>query len=275
MLIGFAGAGRMGRPMVERLVGAGHTVRVVGRTTESCSALAGFGAEPVESAAAAAHGAAVFVVCVFSDEQVREVCLDGPALSVLPRGAVVVVHTTGSPRTVAAIADAARPRGIEVVDAPVSGGPHDIAAGQLTVFAGGTSAAVARARDVLSAYADPVLHVGGTGAGQRVKLVNNTLFAAQTGLVADAVRLGGQLGLEESTLLAALPHASSSGRALASIAAKGAVDAFRASVGEFLGKDIAVARALAAELGADLGILNAAITIGLPAPEPNPGPTRS
>ncbi|WP_280360957.1 NAD(P)-dependent oxidoreductase [Nocardia wallacei] len=264
MLIGFAGAGRMGRPMIERLARSGHMVRAVGRSAESRSALGELGAEPVETVAAAAEGADVFVVCVFSDEQVREVCLDGPVLSALPHGAVLVVHTTGSPDTVAAIADAARPHGLEVVDAPVSGGPHNIAAGQLTVFAGGTDAAVHRAREVLSAYADPVLHVGPLGSGQRVKLVNNTLFAAQIGLVADAIRLGSQLGLDESTLLDALPHASSSGRALASIAAKGAVDTFRTSVGEFLGKDIAVARTLAAELGADLGILNAAITTGFP-----------
>ncbi|MET8651166.1 MULTISPECIES: NAD(P)-dependent oxidoreductase [Nocardia] len=268
MRIGFVGAGRMGRPMIERLAKAGHTVRAVGRSAETRAALAETGAEPVASVSAAAAGAEALVVCVFTDDQVREVCLGGSLLSDLPRGAVLIVHTTGSPATVAAIAEAAEHYGVEVVDAPVSGGPHNIAAGKLTVFLGGSEDAVARAREVVCAYADPAVHVGALGSGQRVKLVNNALFAAQIGLVADAVRLGEQLGLDEATLLSALPHASSSGRALLSVASKGAVTQFMASVGEFLGKDVAVARALVAELGGDLGILEAAIDAGVPAHDP-------
>ncbi|MFI9408750.1 NAD(P)-dependent oxidoreductase [Nocardia gamkensis] len=263
MRIGFVGAGRMGRPMIGRLVTAGHTVRAVGRSAESRAALAEIGAEPVATVAEAADAAEAVVVCVFTDDQVREVCLGGS----LPRAAVLIVHTTGSPATVTEIAAAAPT--VEVVDAPVSGGPHNIATGELTVFLGGTDEAVRRARPVVAAYADPVLHVGPLGAGQRVKLVNNALFAAQIGLVADAVRLGGQLGVDEATLLGALPHASSGGRAVSSVAGKGAVEVFRASVGEFLRKDVAVARALVAELGGALGILDAAIDAGIPATDRN------
>ncbi|MFE7741237.1 NAD(P)-dependent oxidoreductase [Nocardia sp. NPDC057455] len=264
MRIGFVGAGRMGRPMIQRLALAGHTVRAVGRSAESRAAIAGRGADAVATVAEAAGAADAVVVCVFTDDQVREVCLGGTLLRDLPHDAVLIVHTTGSPATVAEIA-AAAPRGVGVVDAPVSGGPHSIAAGELTVFLGGDDGSVDRARTVVRAYAGPVLHVGPVGAGQRVKLVNNALFAAQIGLVADAVRLGGQLGLDEATLLSALPHASSGGRAVTSIAAKGTVDAFRASVGEFLRKDVAVARALITESGGELGILDAAIAAGVPA----------
>lgn len=188
MRIGFIGAGRMGVPMIRRLVAAGHSVRAVGRT-------------PAAPAAVGRH----------------------------------------------------------VVDAPVSGGPHDIAAGSLTVFLGGHAAGVERARPVLAACADPILEVGALGNGQRVKLVNNSLFAAQIGLVTAAVRLAGQLGLTEAEVLAALPHASSSGRAVHGIAAKGSVAAFAESVGDFLRKDVAVARELADRLGGDLGPLDPAI----------------
>ncbi|WP_280266946.1 NAD(P)-dependent oxidoreductase [Nocardia wallacei] len=271
MLIGFIGAGRMGRPMVQRLVGDGHTVRALGRSSETRSALAEFGAEPVETAADAVRGADAVVVCVFSDDQVRAVCSDEPLLGSLSSGATLIVHTTGSPQTVADIAVAASPYGIEVIDAPVSGGPHDIAAGELTVFLGGSDTAVSAARKVLSAYADPILHVGPLGTGQRVKLINNTLFAAQVGLVADAVRLGNQLGVAEQTLLAALPHASSTSRALTTIAHRGTVEAFRTTAGEFLSKDVTVARTLAAGLGADLGILDTAITTALPGAGQEPG----
>ena len=77
----------------------------------------------------------------------------------------------------------AAPHGVDVVDAPVSGGPHNAAAGALTLFVGGAEEAVARVRPVLGCYGDPVLHVGPLGAGQKVKLVNNALFAAQLGLL--------------------------------------------------------------------------------------------
>src|SRR5690606_26165089 len=131
-----------------------------------------------------------------------------------------------------------------------------------TVMIGGDERAVGLARPVRSAYGDPLVHVGPLGTGQRVKLVNNALFTAQIGLIAEAVRLARALGLPESALLAALPHASSGSRALAGVAAKGSVAEFHSSVGEFVRKDVAVARALAADLGVDLGVLDAAIAAG-------------
>jgi 3-hydroxyisobutyrate dehydrogenase-like beta-hydroxyacid dehydrogenase len=82
---------------------------------------------------------------------------------------------------------------------------------------GGAEADVERVRPVLGAYGDPVLYVGPLGAGQGVKLVNNALFAANIGLLADAVRLGERLGVDEAVLLTALPHGSAASRALAAL----------------------------------------------------------
>jgi len=114
---------------------------------------------------------------------------------------------------------------------------------------------------VLQSYGDPILHVGPVGAGQRVKLVNNALFAAQIGLLADAVRLGAQLGLDEAVLLGALPHGSAASRALAGAVGRGSVAAFTEAVRDFLAKDIDVARKIAADLGGDLGALDDAISV--------------
>jgi 3-hydroxyisobutyrate dehydrogenase-like beta-hydroxyacid dehydrogenase len=253
--LGFVGAGRMGRPMVRRLVRAGHRVRVYARGAEARQALAGDGAEPVTSLAAVARGVDAVLVCVLTDAQVREVCFDGALEAALPAGTVLVVHTTGDPRTVRTLAD----RGADVVDAPVSGGPHDIEAGRLTVFAGGRQEAVDRVRPALSAYADPVLHVGPLGAGQSVKLVNNALFAAQLGLLAQTVEVGQRLGVDEGTLLAALAHGSAAGNASAASAARGGVAALAAGAGPFLRKDLAVVTALAGELGLGLGALEPAV----------------
>ncbi|MEO3787471.1 NAD(P)-dependent oxidoreductase [Actinocorallia sp. B10E7] len=260
MRLGFIGAGRMGRPMARRLCEAGHDVRVLARSPEARRTLEGEGLRPADGLAGAAAEADAVVVCVFTDEQVREVCLGGALLDAMPRGSVLVVHTTGSPQTVEAVAKEAASRGIGVVDAPVSGGPHDIAAGRLTVFAGGAEDAVARVRPVLESYGDPVLHVGPLGSGQRVKLLNNALFAAQIGLLADAVRLGGQWGVDESVLLGALPHGSSTSRALAGVVARGSVAGFAASTGGFLGKDMEVLERVSTELGGDLGALDAGLT---------------
>ena len=259
MRLGFIGAGRMGLPMVRRLTGAGHDVRVLARSEETSRVLVGEGVYPVSGVTDAGEAAGAVLVCVYTDEQVRDVCLGTGLLGAMPDGSILVVHTTGSPRTAAAIAARAVPHGIHVIDAPVSGGPHDVAAGRLTLFVGGADEAVARIRPVLGSYGDPVLHVGPLGAGQRVKLVNNALFAAQIGLAADAVRLGSQLGVDEAVLLGALPRGSAASRALAGAAATGSVAEFAEAVRGFVGKDVAVARQVAAELGAGLGALDDAI----------------
>lgn len=125
MRVGFVGAGRMGRPMVDRLLAGGHDVRALGRTSQKRSDLERLGARAVHDVAQAGARADVVVLCVFTDQQVREVCLDGGLLSAMPDGSALVVHTTASPKTIHDLA--ARADGVDVVDATVSGGPHDIA----------------------------------------------------------------------------------------------------------------------------------------------------
>ncbi|MFB9323849.1 NAD(P)-dependent oxidoreductase [Cryptosporangium minutisporangium] len=270
MRLGFVGAGRIGRPMVQRLVAAGHEVRVLARTDAAAAALTEDGATPVRDLADVAADAEAVLVCVHTDDQVRQVGLDDGLVDALPDGALLIVHTTGHPGTVDALAERAAGRAIEVLDAPVSGGPHDIVAGRITLLVGGDDDAVTRARPVLAAYGDPILHVGPRGNGQRVKLINNAIFAANLGLLAAAVDLGAQLGVSEQSLLEALPHGSSSSRALEGVARARSVAGFAAAAGEFIGKDVAVVRQVVADLGGDLGALGAAhrtLADLLPVPE--------
>ncbi|OBB82183.1 6-phosphogluconate dehydrogenase [Mycobacterium colombiense] len=243
--------------MLSRLVAAGHDVHVLGRTVEKRRELEQLGARAVNEAAEAGADADAVVLCVFSDQQLRDVCLDTALLPTMQPGSVLVVHTTANPNTVEAIA--ARANGVDVLDAAVSGGPHDIAAGRLTLFVGGADQAVDRVRPLLGCYGDPVLHVGLTGAGQKVKLVNNALFAAQIGLLAESIRLGERLGVPESTLLTALGHGSATSRVLNLVAAGGSVASFIEVAGDFVGKDVAVVRGIAEELGSSLGALDEAI----------------
>ena len=261
--IGFVGTGRMGAPMVRRLVEAGHEVRALGRSVEKRRAVSEVGAQPVTDLADVGQDADVVIVCVFTDDQVRQVCVESVLLSTMRPGASLVIHTTGSPRTAEAIAAEAQSRHIAVVDAPVSGGPHDIAAGHVTLFVGGSDDAVERVRPVLASYGDPILHVGPIGAGQGVKLVNNTLFAAQIGLLREAVRLGDRLGIDEKRLLDAVTHGSGASRVAGFVAAGGSIEAFVGRTGEFISKDVDVARKIAAELGDDLGLLDDIIDAGI------------
>jgi len=237
----------MGRPMVKRLVEAGHQVRAVGRTAANRHDIEELGASAVAGMAGAAEQADVVVICVFNDEQVRQVCLDPAFSSVLRPGSALVVHTTASPATIDAIA-AGAPE-VEVLDAPVSGGPHDAATGRLTLYVGGTHDTVTRLLPVLACYGDPVLHVGPRGAGQKVKLVNNALFAGHIGLLAESVRLAERLGVPEPTLLEALSHGSAASRVLSIVARTGSVASFIEARGEFVGKDIAAIRNTVGDLG--------------------------
>lgn len=265
MRIGFVGVGRMGLPMVRRLVDGGHDVRALARNDSRRDEVTKAGARAVNDISDVGLDSELVIICVFTDDQVRQVCLQGTLIASMPPGTALVIHTTGSPETTEKIHSQAQPFGVDVIDAPVSGGPHNIAAGELTLFLGGDAATVERARPALQCYGNPILPVGALGNGQRVKLVNNALFAAQIGLLREGVRLGAELGIDEATLLGALPYASSNSRALTGVASRGSVATFSEAVGDFVGKDVAVVRDVAAELGGSLGLLDDVIGPRTPA----------
>src|SRR5882762_694057 len=100
----------MGHPMARKLIEAGHEVRAMARSHDKRAVLVGDGALPVADVTEAGTGADAVLVCVFTDEQVREVCLASGLLDAMPGGAVLVIHTTGSPRTAEEIAVRAAPR---------------------------------------------------------------------------------------------------------------------------------------------------------------------
>jgi 3-hydroxyisobutyrate dehydrogenase-like beta-hydroxyacid dehydrogenase len=259
--IGFIGPGRMGRPILGRLAAAGHDVTVLVRRPQARAAAEADGLTCVGTVAAAVRDADAVFVVVLTDEQVRSVCLglDG-AIAAMKPGATLVQHTTCDPATVELLTEAGTDRGIRVLDAALSGGPHDIAAGRLTLWVGGDEALVEEMRAVLETYASPVMFVGPAGHGQRVKLVNNALFVAQVGLAIDAVRLAGALGIEEKTILAAVPHGSGASRALSIVGGGGSVDAVADRLADLMLKDVTVVREVARNAGADLGIIGTVLS---------------
>ena len=254
--IGFIGAGAMGLPMVHRLTFAGFDTYALDRSGRHRDELTQAGVVSSSSLADVAEESDVVIICVLTDQQVRDVAFaaDG-VIAMMPAGGVIIVHTTCDPATLEDIAREASMKGIRVVDAALSGGPQDIASGHLTLFIGGTAEDLELVRPMLTSYSEVIVHAGPVGFGQRVKLVNNALFTAHIGLAADALRLGAELGVPAEVLLAALPHASGNSRAVQMIAASGSLHQTAASAGRFVAKDVRVVQTVAARLGADLGLL--------------------
>jgi len=210
--VGFVGVGNMGLPMVERIAGAGFDVAAVVRRPEVAARVATMGIEIVADVTALASHRDVLVICTFSDAQLRDVVFGATpgrgALAALRPGAVLVNHVTGSPALAIEMSAAAASVGAYVVDAPVSGSAEQIRAGMLTVLAGADAQILDRVRPVIASYASTILHVGGVGDGQRVKLVNNLVFAVHLRVAAHAAEVARSLGLDEVELGKALVHCS-------------------------------------------------------------------
>jgi len=253
--IGVIGAGRMGRPIIERLVTAGYEPTILTRRPAARAAAEAAGLRCADTPQETVRDAEVVFTVVFDDEQLRAAALgeDG-VIAAMPAGGVLVQHTTCDPATVTLLAEAGANRGISVLDAALSGNPRDTAAGQLTLWVGGEEKALGRVRPLLDSYASPVMFVGPVGNGQRIKLVNNALFVAQVGLAVDAVRLAGSIGISEEQILAAVAQGSGGSRALSSVAWIGA-QAVGTRLGELMSKDMSVVRAVAERAGADLGLI--------------------
>ncbi|MDT3445410.1 MULTISPECIES: NAD(P)-binding domain-containing protein [unclassified Pseudofrankia] len=263
MKIGFLGVGSMGRPMLEQVVKAGFQASFYARRPEVAREIETSGVISVPTIAALAATSDVVVVCVFSDQQVREVCGgDEGLLTSMRPGSVIVIHTTCSPDTAPALAEAGRSRDIRILDAAFSGGPADAAASRVTLLVGGEPRVLEAVRPVLAAYASPILHIGGLGDGQRVKLVNNALFGANVGLVAEAERVARELGLDPARALDAISHCSGNSYALGTVRALGSSARLQEAAGRYITKDVATAKALAAAAGTQLGLLATAADVG-------------
>lgn len=260
--VGFLGAGQLGAPMVERLLGAGHDVLAYARREDTRRTLEAKGAALADSVADLAHGSDVLISCLFSDAQLRETGLgpNGFITNAKP-GAVFVSHTTGTMATLEALRDHSS-SGPVVLDAPVSGTADDIAAGTLTVLLGGPGDAVATVTSILAAYADPVVATGALGSALAIKLINNLLFAANAQLLSAATELGTQLGVEPTALLSALQVCSGGSNVATHAHRNGGMDRFEELAGPFLRKDIAACRDATAGSGVDLGLLDVAVRQG-------------
>src|SRR5260370_12885873 len=199
VIVGFVGLGSQGGPMARRIVDAGFPLLLWARRPEALVAYRDSAAQPVRDLAELGARSDHVGVCVVDDAGVREIV--GAMLPTMRAGSRIAIHSTIHPDTCKALAEQAAARGIALIDAPVSGGGPGAAAGTLTVMVGGDAAAVAAARPVFETFAGVISHVGGVGAGQFAKLVNNSLMGANMALADAALAAGAALGLDRAALV--------------------------------------------------------------------------
>ena len=201
--VAFVGLGVMGYPMAGHLARAGHRVTVYNRTAAKAQAwVAEYGGKSAATPRAAADGASIVFTCVGNDDDLRSVVLgEQGALAGLARGGVVVDHTTASAAVARELHAVARASGLAFVDAPVSGGQAGAVNGQLTVMCGGDAAPFAAIEPVTMAFAKAVTRVGGSGAGQLAKMVNQTCVAGLVQGLAEAIAFGQKAGLDMKQVL--------------------------------------------------------------------------
>jgi 3-hydroxyisobutyrate dehydrogenase len=205
--VGFLGLGVMGYPMAGHLrTKGGHEVTVYNRTTSKAQKwVAQFGGRVAATPRQAAEGQDFVMACVGNDADLREVTLgsDG-AFHGVRKGAVFVDHTTASAEIARELHGAAKQRGFESIDAPVSGGQAGAENGVLTVMCGGDAEPFARAEKVIAAYARACNLMGAAGSGQLAKMVNQICIAGLVQGLAEGLHFAKCAGLDIEKLVATI-----------------------------------------------------------------------
>ncbi len=206
MQLGFIGLGAMGLPMTRHLLEAGHKVTVSSRSPGPVARAESLGAAVASSPAEVAAAADVVVLCVPSSPQVVEVVTD--MLPMLQSGQVVVDCSTIDPDVERAQHERVRDTGAAFLDAPLSGGTAGAENGTLTLMVGGEADTLASTRQALEPFAGLIVHVGGPGMGQVVKLCNNLIYASQMLATAEATALAVRSGVDIAKLHEVLVHST-------------------------------------------------------------------
>ena len=261
--IGFLGLGTMGAAMAANLARAGFEVTVWNRTPGRGAELDGTGIGRGASPRDVAAAADVLVICVSDTPDVESVLFgaDGVAAGARP-GSLVIDCSTIAPGATRTFAERLAQTGVRLVDAPVSGGSEGAQNATLTIFVGGESPDVERARPILEALGKTITHVGPIGSGQAVKAVNQVILAGAYLGVAEGIVLAMKAGLDVEQVVGALGGgaaqswvlANRSGRMIANDYPLG----FKVALHR---KDLRIALDLARELGAELPVASLAATL--------------
>lgn len=204
--VGFVGLGAMGLPMTRHLVEAGHEVTVASRSRAPIEAAVALGATEGDGPRGVVDASEITILCVPNSPEVVEV-VDG-ALPVLGDGKIIVDTSTIDPEVERAQHKRVAATGARYLEAPLSGGTAGAQKGTLTLMVGGDEETLDAARPALEPFAGLVVHVGGPGMGQVVKLCNNLIYAAQMLATAEATVMAERSGVDLAQLYEVLTHAT-------------------------------------------------------------------
>jgi 3-hydroxyisobutyrate dehydrogenase-like beta-hydroxyacid dehydrogenase len=210
--IGFIGLGLMGAGFTKRLIASGYAVSGFDPDPSRQKEAAANGVTIAASAADVAKSADIILVCVINTAAVEDACIGprGIAAAGEIKGKVVVDHSTTEIKATLRISEALKAKGAAFLDAPVSGGPGAAETGTLAIMAGGDATAAARVAPLMAKLGQ-FTHMGGSGAGQATKLVNQTIVLTNYCVLAEALRLGEAYGVDTRKIAEALApgHAGS------------------------------------------------------------------
>jgi len=199
--IGFIGVGHMGAPMVINLLKAGHKVKVFDLNINQMKLVAAEGAQVAASAIEASKEIDVLISMLISGKIVEDIYLhDIKLLDHIDPSTLVIDSSTIAAENSRNVADAAKQKGITVVDAPVSGGVAGAEAGTLSFMVGGDKNAFDLAKPILECMGKNIFHAGDNGAGQNAKICNNMLLAIHMIGTAEALKMGVDNGLDPGVL---------------------------------------------------------------------------
>jgi 3-hydroxyisobutyrate dehydrogenase len=258
--IGFVGTGVMGASMARNIVSAGYSVRVYNRTPAKAASLARDGAAVVASLEEVARGADAVVTMVGLPADVEEVYLrsDG-LLATMRAGSIAIDMTTSEPALAERLAAAGLARGIDVLDAPVSGGDVGARDGTLSIMVGGEPQAFARAEPLLRTMGSRVVLQGGPGAGQHTKMANQIAIASCIVGVMESLRYAETAGLDPRQVRESISGGAAGSWTMSNLAPRALEGDFAPGfqIRHFV-KDLDIAAGEARRLGLDLGGLRLA-----------------
>jgi 3-hydroxyisobutyrate dehydrogenase-like beta-hydroxyacid dehydrogenase len=195
--IGFIGIGLMGHGMARNIVEKGYPLTVLGRANRPpIEDLMRRGAIEVKTAREVASRSTVVFLCVTGSREVEAIVRGADGLKeALQRGSVVVDCSTADPNSTIALAAEHAPLGVDYVDAPLSRTPKEAWEGKLDTMVGASEAVFARLKPILDTWAGRAVHIGGTGDGHRMKLLNNFLALGYAALYSEALALSQKVGI--------------------------------------------------------------------------------
>jgi len=260
MRLGFIGLGTMGRHMARNLMAGGHAMAVFARRAASAQPLVDAGATSCASPAAVAEQSDVIFTMVTGTSDVQQVVLgsdaDEPGTGIVDGarpGSLVIDMSTIDPTATRAMAKLLAARGVDMLDAPVSGGPQGAADASLTIMVGGPVPAFERARPLFALLGTTVTHLGASGAGHTTKACHQLALLVTAQGAAEALTLAGRCGLDVEQVRTVLMGGVASSRVLELFGTRMASRDFSAGIESRLyHKDMDIALSLAHDRGAVL-----------------------